>query len=188
MPPVFHRIFWLLTHAVLPRDIEALIGDLEEERLLRSRSAPPQEVAGWYRRQIVRSVPHLLWAALRRGRLPTTVAIAVVVCLLQAIIELTMKSVLLALLVRDVSVPALATLFVSLPALVFLSYVATRIRPGAALLLAGLIVLAVSIQLIAEFPTRLALWNQIVALLSGPSAALAGGALAVRRAHTGAQR
>jgi hypothetical protein len=64
--------------------------------------------------------------------------------------------------------------------LVLVSYLAARIRPGAATAMAGLIVIAAVIQLVAKTGADMPIWNQIVALVVGPSAALAGGVLSLR--------
>jgi hypothetical protein len=170
-----------------PQDLEVMIGDLEEERRLRSVSMPPQQVAGWYWSQVLRSVPPLLWASIRRGGVLTTVATAVAAVIVQANVELATKSAMSSLIAYDAPMPALLSLFVTVPTLVFVSYVATQIRPGAAVALTALIVLAVTVELIVKTGYDMSIWNQVAALLVGPSAAFAGGVLAVRKSHARAK-
>jgi hypothetical protein len=71
--------------------------------------------------------------------------------------------------------------------LVFVSYLATRIRPGAAIAFTGLIVLAITVQLMVRTGISMSLWNQIAAILIASSAAFAGGVIAVRKSHVRAR-
>jgi hypothetical protein len=89
----------------------------------------------------------------------------------------------MSLLAHDVSLPALLTLLVTIPSLASVSYVATRIRPGAAIALTSLIVLAVTVQLIVRAGGGMSIANQVAALVIAPSAAFAGGVLAVRNSE-----
>ena len=59
------------------------------------------------------------------------------------------KSVL-SLLSHHAPLTAVASLLVTIPTLVFVSYLGTRIRPGAAIALTALIVLAIAVQLIMK--------------------------------------
>lgn len=43
-------------------DIEAMLGDLTEERASRRRSDPRSWHRAWYCGQVLRSLPHLLWS------------------------------------------------------------------------------------------------------------------------------
>jgi hypothetical protein len=178
---------WVLACVMSPRDLEVLIGDLDEERALLSRSMARREVAGWYWSQVVRSIPLLLWASVRRGGFFATVTAAVGACIVQSIVELTTKSVLSSLFTHHASLPALLALLVTIPTLVFVSYLAARIRPGAAIALTVLIVLAIVVQLMMKTGNNMSLWNQVAALLIAPSAAFAGGVLAVRKPHVHAR-
>jgi hypothetical protein len=103
--------------------------------------------------------------------------------IVQAIVELTTKSVLSSLFAHQAPLPALVTLLVTIPTLVFVSYRAARIRPGAAIALTALIVLAIAVQLMVTAGNGMSLWNQVAALLIAPSAAFAGGVLAVRKSQ-----
>lgn len=141
---------WILACVLPPRELEAVIGDLEEEYAFRSRSLPLQSASWWYWSQIVRSVPLLLLASVRRGGWLATLTTAVGACLVQAIVELTTKSAISTVFAHDARLPAVLALLVTIPTLVLVSYLATRIRPGAAAVLTALIVIAVLVQLVVR--------------------------------------
>jgi hypothetical protein len=176
-PLLSHRCILV---CVLPRrDVEVTLGDLEEERLLRSESTGSADIARWYWSQIAPSVPPLLWISVRRGGL-TAVGVAIGACIVQAAVELTCKAAISSLFAPDAHLPGFLTLIVGLPSLIFVSYLAARIRDGAAIAMAGLIVIAVLVQLMMKTGGDLLFWNQIVALVVGPSAAFTGGVISLR--------
>lgn len=170
---------WMLGCVLSRRDVEATIGDLEEEYLLRSRSTGDPAVFRWYWSQIARTIPLLVWTSVRRGGW-AMLAVALGACIVQAAVELASKFALSSLSAADTRLPAFLTLIIGLPSLVFVSYLAARIRPGAATAMAGLILIAVAIQIVVKPGGDLPYWNQMAALLVGPSAAFAGGILSLR--------
>lgn len=181
LPP---RVRWAIrafASVVPPRDVDVLIGDLEEEYALRAQSAAPRVIAVWYWSQVARSVPFLMWISVRRGGLLATIATAVIACLAQAIVEGATHAVATSLVGYGVPALTLLPVIVAIPSLALVSYVATRIRSGASIVLIALIVLAIAVQLMAKTETSISTWNQLVALLCAPPAAFAGGALAIRR-------
>jgi hypothetical protein len=163
-----------------PRDVEVAVGDLEEEYAVRSEATSMASAAHWYWGQVGRSIPILAWASVRQGGWATTLAVAVGACIVQAAVELTTKFAISAVVVPDTGLPAILTLFVTLPTLVFLSYLAARIRPGGATMLTALILIAVVLQLVLKTNAGLPVSNQIAALVVGPSAAFTGGILSLR--------
>jgi hypothetical protein len=171
---------WLLACVLPPCDVEVAIGDLEEEYALRSEATSLTSAAHWYWGQVGRSIPVLALASIRQGGWASTLAVAVGACIVQAIVELTTKFAISAVVMPDTRLPAILTLFVTLPTLVFLSYVAARIRPGGATMLTALILIAVLLQLGLKTNAGLPVWTQIAALVVGPSAALTGGILSLK--------
>lgn len=169
---------WVLACALPPQDLELIIGDLEEEYVLRSRSTPG--AFRWYWAQIIRSMPVLLWTPVRRGGWLPTLGAAVGACAVQAMIELATKFAILSLFPPDAWWPAVVTLVVTLPSLAFLSYLATRICPGAATMLTALVAIAVVIQLIVKNGHGMTFWTQLAALFVGPSMAFTGGVLSLK--------
>jgi hypothetical protein len=170
---------WILGCVLTVRDVDAVMGDLTEEYALRSRSTAATHASRWYWGQICRSIPPLLWASIRRGGWLSTLAVAAGACTVQAIVELTTKSAISSLVASHAGLGP-STLIVTLPTLVLVSYFAARIRPGAAVAMAALIVIAVVAQLVMR-GDQLPLWSQIAALLIGPAAAFSGGVLSLRR-------
>jgi hypothetical protein len=160
--------------------LEVVIGDLAEEHALRSASMSASHLARWYWGQIARSIPALLWASIRRGGWIVTSITAVAACLVQAAVELGAKSAISSLAAIDTPLVAIGSWVVGLPSLIFVSYLAARIRPGAATVLTAIIVIAVFIQLVVKGET-LPVWKQIAAVVVGPSAAFAGGVMSLRR-------
>jgi len=170
----------ILACVLSPRDLEVVIGDLAEERALRSTSMSPSHLARWYWGQIARSIPTLLWASIRRGGWIATFVTAVAACVVQAGVELGAKSAVSSLGAVDTPVVGIVSWVIGLPSLIFVSYLAARIRPGAATVLTAMIVIAVFIQLMVKGET-LPLWKQIAAVVVGPLAAFAGGVISLRR-------
>jgi hypothetical protein len=169
---------WVLACAVPPQDREVIIGDLEEEYALRSRSTPG--ACRWFWAQIVRSIPVLLWTPVRHGGWLPTLGVALAGCAVQAMIELTTKFAIVRLFPLDARWPAVLTLVITLPSLALLSYLATRIRPGAATMLTALIILAVVIQLTVKNGPGMTSWTRFAALFVGPSTAFTGGVLSLK--------
>jgi hypothetical protein len=174
---------WVLACALPAEDVEIILGDLEEEYALRSRST--RGSLPWYWAQIVRSMPVFLWLPVRRGGWVPTLGVALGACAIQAMIELTTKFAIVGLFHPDARWPAFITLMVTLPSLTLLSYLAARIRPGAATMLTAIIVFAVVLQLVVKDDHGMTFWAQLATLFVGPSVAFTGGVLSLRtRAET----
>lgn len=172
--------FWILACVLSPRDLEVVMGDLAEEDAIRSSAIRGPHPSRWYWGQVIRSIPPLLWASIREGGYVATLVTAVGACLVQAMVELGGKFLTLTLVGADSGSAAVLSWIVGLPSLVFVSYLAARIRPGAATVLTAIVVIAVVVQLMLR-AHDLPLWKQIAALLIGPTAAFAGGVISLRR-------
>jgi hypothetical protein len=170
---------WILACVLPPRDLEALIGDLAEEHALRSTSTSAWHLSLWYWGQIARSIPVLLAASIRRGGWMATLGTALAACLVQAFVELGAKSAISDLAALDPLVLGIFSWIVGLPSLVLVSFLAARVRPGAATLLTAIIVIAVVIQLFLK-GHEMPFWKQIAAVFIGPAAAFAGGVFSLR--------
>jgi hypothetical protein len=172
---------WILGCVVSRRDLEIVMGDLLEERELRSASASRAGASRWYWGQVCRSVLPLVVASVQRGGWPSTLSVAAAACGVQAVIELSARSIVSNLAAADSGIAAALSWSVGFPSLVLVSYCATRIRPGAAAVLTAIIVVAVVVQPFFKGDT-MPVWKQIAALFVGPIGALAGGAISLRRA------
>lgn len=169
---------WLLGCVLPRRELEIIIGDLEEEYALRCRSTP--DASRWYWIQVFRSLPPLLWAPVRRGGWLPTLGVALAACVVQALVELTTKLALVDLLPAGARSLDFLTLLVTLPSFTILSYLATRVFPGAATMLAGIVLFAVFLQVAVQDGQGMTIWTQLSALCAGPSMAFTGGVFARR--------
>lgn len=178
---------WILACVLPQRDLEVMMGDLAEEYALRCNTTGGAHLSRWYWGQIFRSIPLLLWASVRRGDWLATVGTAVAACLVQATVELSAKSAISSLAAIDMPVAAILSWMVGFPSLIFVSYLAARVRPGAAIVLTAIIVIVVIGQLVGKGHS-LPVWKQIAAVLIGPTAAFAGGVIALRRQKDSSSR
>jgi hypothetical protein len=143
------------------RDVEAVVGDLQEEYTQRVRSGVGPNTLCWFWGQVFRSILPLVLTSLRRGNGLTSIGIVVGACVVQALIERVSPSAV-----------------VSLLGWVIVSYGANRVRFGAANMLMGLIVVAIVVQFLLK-GTLLSL-SHVLVLLTAVVAAFVGGALSLR--------
>jgi hypothetical protein len=168
-----------LLSCVLPQqDVETIIGDLEEEYVERSQCR--SERVSWYWIQVVRSLPTLLWLPIHRNGWRSTIAVAFVACAAQAAIEVGTGVTLFLLSSSDAWWSSGVALLVTLLSLVVVSYHGTRVRPGAAALIALTAVVATAVKWLFSGAGRDVVAGQLVALLVLPTTALMGGALSLR--------
>ena len=173
---LFRSANWILSRLLPEAQRDAVLGDLIEERALRSaRSHTPNE-SWWYLSQVSRSLLPLLWAAARRGHWLATLGAAVAAYGLIKIIESASEVTLFALFTPQSSAFVLA-LYIFGPANMMLGgYVAGRIRPGAATALAVISIIMV-LQWMATAGSTVSIWFAAYFLVICPLTALAGGAL-----------
>jgi hypothetical protein len=166
-----------LLAVVLPRrDVDAIIGDLEEE--CASRSPSRSGSARWYWAQVMRSMPALLWLPIHRRGWRSTFGVAIAACGIQAAIEVTTGAAVHELSPPDARWPAALALVVTLTSLTLLSYQATKIRPGAAIALASVAALALVVQLLLAAQSGRGLpWKTLAALVVVPAVVITGGVL-----------
>jgi hypothetical protein len=164
----------LLAMAVLPRDREAMIGDLEEELALRSRWTPTQSAQAWYWRQVWRSLLPSLLQDIRRGGWLGASFVALAAIVVQAVLEWSAIVALSALMAPD-RVPAIIPFVLGLSTLTTLGYLSAAFRPGAATLLAAItLVAAVAVMLLKG---DMGSWYRVTVVALGPLAPVIGGAL-----------
>ena len=169
---------WVLACALPPRDLQTVLGDLEEECGHAHRSAR------WYWGQILRSLPFLMLSGIQRGGWLPTFGVAAATVAAQATIELTLKFALSSLFGPDWSQAMLATGVITLGSLGALTFLATRIRPGAATVLTATVLVAISVQLIVKSGIGLSTWTQLATLFLAPSVVFAAGVLSLRTRRT----
>lgn len=168
---------WILGCLLPPGDLEVVLGDLEEEYVSSRRRG-----RAWYWSQIGRSFPSLLLLPVRRGGWLLTLAVALGACVLQAGFELLVQFGLVDVLAIEASIIPAVTGMLTLSSLAVVSYLANRMRPGAATLLAVVVLLAIVIQLIVK--TEASVAYRLVPLLVSPPIAFAGGVLSLRTSRS----
>ena len=157
---------------------DAVAGDLQEERALRSQTRP-LGASVWYWNQVLRSIVPLTMMAARRGRWLHILGAAFVAYVLESIVEGGSEFLVVKWFVPSPAVRALFGLCVGLPAMAAAGYLAARLQRGAAAVLAAMIA-AVVIALMVTMTGSEPLWYQLGFLFGGPAASLAGGALVQR--------
>lgn len=164
------------------QDVDTMVGDLEEEYGVCVRSRPALD--RWYWAQVVRSIPVLLWRPVARSGWRSTIGVALVACAMQAVVELGAGFAVHGLSPTGAQWPAAASLVVTLPALVGLSYRASRIRPGASIVLAMVAAVAIAAQALLTVGAGRGLpLTTLAGLFVCPTMALTGGFLALRPRH-----
>jgi hypothetical protein len=170
-------ITWLFGLLLRARDREMILGDLLEERALLAATLSPHQAAGWYRRQMLRSIPSVMWANVRRGIWLKTLGAAIAGYLVGAILIVASDSAVG--MIGAGWRMELASLTVGALVMALGGYLASAMRPRAALLL-SVMVAAMSI-LNLFMPTGEATWYKVGLVLVGPAASLAGGRIRIRR-------
>jgi hypothetical protein len=164
---------------ILPaRDVEAVIGDLEEEYLLRSPASGG--ALHWYWMQVLRSMSVLLWVRIRRGEWLLTGGVALAACVVQAAIELTVNAARTGLVSPETPWQIPVSLCVTLSSLLGVSYAATRIRPAAGTWLTAMVVVAATVQVVFKESRGDAMWIRVSTLLLAASMTMAGAMLSRR--------
>jgi hypothetical protein len=162
----------LLTFVLPLEDVEAIIGDLEEEETSRAWGD------AWYWAQVMRSVPAVLWLPTRRSGWLATWSVAVTACVVQIAIEVSTGLAIRRFAPLDAQWPPVVAIVVTLASLIGVSFEAARIRPGAATAFAGLAVCAITFQLAVAAQAGSSLpVGMLAALVVAPGTALAGGFL-----------
>ena len=175
---------WVLGRLLPARDLEAVLGDLAEEYVLRSRSTSPSSVSRWYWSQICRSIPPLLWVSIRRGGWLITLGVAIGAHIVSGIVEFAGVTAMSTLVAPNARVQAALSLVLGLTTIVLGGYFAEWIRQGAATALAMIVATVVPVLMVTMGDSS-PLWYQIVFLAVGPLAALAGGAVRARSPSLG---
>jgi hypothetical protein len=170
---------WLLGLILPKHDREIVIGDLVEEHALLATSLSPADASRWYWKQVAGSIRPVLWASFRRGEWLKTLGAAflgyLAVAMLVTASEVAMSAVLR---VGDETYSALS-FAVGLPSMVLGGYVAASLSQRGAAALAVMTAVTWSLPLVLT-GTRVRLWYQLLLVVIGPTAAIAGGRIRSR--------
>jgi hypothetical protein len=167
---------WLLERVLPERDQEAILGDLIEEYELRARSTTPRMVSRWYRGQVCRSISQMAWGSVSRGRWLPTLGVAMGAYIAAGALEFAGTMAISKLLTPDPPFSTVIDLVVGLTTMVTGGYFAAWIRPGAATVMAGIVMIVVAV-LMMTMSGSAPLWYGVAFLVVGPLATLAGGTL-----------
>lgn len=166
---------WILSRLLARPDRDAFLGDLAEEHALRARSGATDN-SWWLWSQVTRSVPPLLWAAVRRSRRIALVAAGVAAYALMTVVQSVGHIVLAKVLPPSPIAQMAASLSFTLAVMVLGGYVAGRIRPGAHVVVALVSALSV-IDFMVGNAGDVPHWVSLMWLVACPMTALLGGAL-----------
>ncbi|HET6267622.1 MAG TPA: hypothetical protein VFG11_07890 [Acidobacteriota bacterium] len=170
-PPAF--ACWLLESVVPKRYREALIGDLIEEYAFRLESSPPTRAYLWFWAQTFRSFPALVWSSIRSGDCVHNIGVAIAVYTLIAILKLVTNSIIYRFFATGqmAHIVIAPILFLTMSAIG--GYAAARIRRGAAIFLALMVMISVCVSIAIQVCTiPVPWWYQVGFLTLGPLAAL----------------
>jgi hypothetical protein len=167
------RVATALLACLVPlEDVEAIIGDLEEEETSRASGSL------WYWAQVMRSIPSVLCLPISRGGWLATCSVALTACVMQVVIEMTTGLTIHRFAPLGSHWASVVAIFVTLASLALVSFKAARIRPGAATVLAGVAVCAITLQLaVAAQAGRGLPVGTLAALVVAPGTVLVGGFL-----------
>ena len=178
---------WLLERVLPERHQEAILGDLIEEYELRARSAGPRMASRWYWGQVCRSISQMAWGSVSRGRWLATLGVAMGAYIAAGALELAGTTAISRLLTPDAPFSTVIDLVVGLTTMAIGGYFATWIRPGAATVMAGIVMIVVAV-LMMTMSGSAPLWYGVAFLVVGPLATLTGGTLCRGRRTAGAGR
>ena len=167
---------WILGRLLPEAQKDAVIGDLIEEHALRTATSHAPNDSWWYLGQVSRSLLPLLLAAARRGQWLPTFGAAVAAYGLIKIIESASEVTLFAVLAPQSLAYVLAAYLIGPANMMLGGYVAARIRPGAATVLAIISIIMV-LQWMATAGSTVSIWFSAFFLVVCPLTALAGGVL-----------
>lgn len=169
------RVAAAFLHVLLPASQrEPVLGDLAEEYASRARSG---SALPWLFGQVCRSVPAVFCMAVRRDAWLSTIGIAVGAWVAASVFE-SAAVVATSRLVGDrVVLGAMLGTLLGMLSMACGGYVAALLRPGAAHVMAAVVLIVVIALMLAPENTS-PLWYQLTFLLVGPVAPMLGGALA----------
>lgn len=168
-PPAVRVLTWIFSW-IVPKDVrEPLIGDLLEGYAKRAKARSSSAALAWYLRQILASVPSLIWTRLRRSVWLSTLAVAVLAYFTVGVAQVAVRWAV-APVNNRLDVIAI------FPLVVAIGYFAERLRRRSALVLGAIMLGAITWMTLAV-PETSPLWYRTAWFFVGPLAAFIGGHL-----------
>ena len=159
-------------------DIEAMLGDLTEERASRRRRDPRSSHGAWYCRQVLRSIFALLWASVTGRGWPTIWGAACLLYIACAAVQFA-SSVALSKVMESGNWSMAINLILGAATFVVAGGVAAWVRPRAAPALAAIVTIVI-VVLMATAEDGSSPWYKFALILGSPSV-VAGAAWFTRR-------
>lgn len=170
-PPAF--ACWLVESVLPGRYPEAMLGDLIEEYTLRAESTSRLTASRWFWSQACRSVPSMVWSSLRSRDWLISTSVAIGVYIVMGMLKFAADWTISKLVAPE------QTTYVVLAPVVFLTTsaiggcVAARIRRGATMFLALMVVITVAVLMELQVCTiPVPWWYQFGFLTLGPLAVI----------------
>lgn len=170
-PPAL--VCWLLESFTPAKYREAMLGDLIEEYNLRAKSASPLAASRWFWSQACRSIPSIVWSSLRSGNWLISMSIAAGVYIVMAMLKLAADSMISKLVAPQQATQVVLAPVVFLSAAAIGGCVAARVRRGAMISFALMVMITVAVSIELKVCTiPVPWWYQFGFLTLGPMAVL----------------
>lgn len=148
-------------------DVEAMLGDLTEERAFRRLRSPRSSHRAWYCGQLLRSIPPLLWASVSGRGWPAIWAAACLLYVAAAAVQFA-SSVALAKVMEPGQWFMAINLIFGAATLVVAGFVAAWVRPRAVPALAAMVTIVI-VVLMATAEDGTSPWFKLALILGSPS-------------------
>ena len=163
---------WLLEFILPVSYRQEMLGDLIEEYHFRTDSTSQLELSLWFWSHTCRSLPFLIWSSLRNGWL-ISMGVAVGVCAVMAMLKLAADWMIWEWIAPQAVTRVVLAPVVFLMKMAIGGYAAARIRHGATIFLALLVMITVAIlSATSVSPTPLPWWYKFGFLTLGPATVL----------------
>jgi hypothetical protein len=176
----FEVLLWIVSRLVPEREREALVGDLVEEFGLRANASSVSAALKWCVQQVFASAPPLLLANLRRTAWPSTIGVAMLAYIAVGIVEFGVNWAMSLASGQGSEVYNPVGMLITFPMVVTIGYFAARLRPGAPVVLATLMLAAVTVMTLSANES-VPVWYRIAYFIVGPAAVGMGSAARARR-------
>jgi hypothetical protein len=164
---------WFLDSVVPVPYREALLGDLIEEYTLRAESTSALAASRWFWSQAGRSVAAVVWSALRSGNWLISMSIAMGVYIAMGMLKFAADVMISKLLAPEQATYVVVAPVVFLTTTAIGGWVASRIRRGATIFLALIVMMTVAVLIDLKVCTiAVPWWYQFGFLTLGPLAVL----------------
>jgi hypothetical protein len=179
--PALHAATWIFSWLV-PKEVrEPLMGDLAEEYAFRVKAASSSAALRWYLQQIFASIPPLIWTRLTRTAWLSTLGVALLAYFSVGVVQIIIRWAISSTSETRYNPLDLIVIF---PIVVFIGYLAERLRCRAAIVLGAMMLIAITAMTVWASEAA-PLWYRLAWFFVGPAAAFIGSVLpSLRRARS----